>query len=182
MRAVTMRMAMLMLATTALAAGCYGPKLRNFGFSCDPQAIKPCPDGSFCNQGFCDDGSGGMPPGTGGNGDADMAMANGGGGGGGGGGSAGGGGGGGGGNVKDMAMTVHDMAMSSPDMAKPADMVVVSSCAHDECTTGVKLTKTCSSCASQVCATGNDTFCCSTQWDSTCVSEVNMYCTTKTCP
>ena len=41
-----------MLATTALAAGCYGPKLRNFGFACDPQAIKPCPDGSFCNSGL----------------------------------------------------------------------------------------------------------------------------------
>ena len=176
MRAVTMRSAVLMLATAALAAGCYGPKLRNFGFSCDPQAVKPCPDGSFCNNGFCDDGSGGVPPGTGGNGGDDMAMGNGGGGGGG-----AGGGGGGGGTVNDMAMsTVHDMAMSTPDMAKPADMVVVSACAHDECTSGGKLTKTCSACANAVCT--NDPYCCSTTWDSFCISDVNTYCTTKTCP
>ena len=170
------------LATLALAAGCYQPKLQNFGFSCDPQAFKPCPDGYFCRNGFCDDGSGGTPPpGTGGNGDGDMAMSNGGGGGGGGGGSAGGGGGGGGGQP-DMAMPVQDMAMASPDLAQPPDMVVVSSCAHDECTTGTRLTKSCSACATAVCS--KDPTCCSTtgQWDSICVSEVNTYCTTKTCP
>jgi hypothetical protein len=81
----------------ALIAGCYTPKLNNFGFACDSQAAKPCPDGYFCHNGFCDDGSGGTPPATGGNGADDMAMSQGGGGGGGGGGSAGGGGGGGGG-------------------------------------------------------------------------------------
>ncbi|MGZ3406029.1 MAG: hypothetical protein ACXVAN_06260, partial [Polyangia bacterium] len=99
---MTMRSAVLTLATMALAAGCYGPKLRNFGFSCDPQAIKPCPDGYFCNSGFCDDGSGGSPPGgTGGNGDQDMAMGQ--------------GGGGGGGGTKDMAMGAQDMAMPVQD-------------------------------------------------------------------
>ena len=36
----------------ALAAGCYSPKLKNFGFSCDSSAAKPCPDGYFCNSGF----------------------------------------------------------------------------------------------------------------------------------
>ncbi|MCU1277847.1 MAG: branched-chain amino acid transporter2C amino acid-binding protein, partial [bacterium] len=100
------------------------------------------------------------------------------------GGSAGGGGGGGGG-AKDMAMAgPQDMAMMSiPDLAKPADMVVVSSCAHDECTIGTKLTKGCSACVSAVCATGADPYCCSTTWDTTCVNtDVNKYCTTKTCP
>jgi hypothetical protein len=154
-----MRTAMTTLAAMALLAGCYGPKLKNFGFSCDPQAIKPCPDGYFCNMNFCDDGSGGTPPqtNTGGNGDEDMAMS----------------------GAQDMAMA------SVPDMAKatPPDMVVVSSCAHDECSTGAKLSKTCSACATAVC--NKDSLCCSSStigWDSTCVSEVNQYCTTKTCP
>jgi hypothetical protein len=166
---------------TLVAAGCYEPKLKNFGFSCDATAAKPCPDGYFCRNGFCDDGSGGSPPANvGGNGEEDMAMSSGGGGGGGGGGSAGGGGGGGG--QQDMAMGAQDMAMSTPDMAKPADMAHTSTCAHDECTTGGKLTSGCSACVTAVCS--HDSACCSSTfgWDSLCVSEVNQYCTTKTCP
>ncbi|HEX6836656.1 MAG TPA: hypothetical protein VF334_08790 [Polyangia bacterium] len=167
----------LTMAATTLAAGCYQPKLKNFGFVCDSSAPKPCPDGYFCRSGFCDDGTGGSPPATGGNGgDQDMAMSSGGSGGGGGGGSGGGGGGG----SDDMAMSVQDMAQSIPDMAKPADMVVVSSCAHDECTTGVKLTSSCSQCVSDVCSV--DSYCCTTKWDSTCITDVKSICTTKTCP
>jgi len=118
MRAAMIGRVVLTLAT-ALVAGCYSPKLTNFGFACDSQAPKPCPDGYFCRNGFCDDGSGGTPPATGGNGADDMAMSQGGGGGGGGGGSAVGGGGGGGcGNQQqDMAMSVQDMAMPPADMA-----------------------------------------------------------------
>ena len=169
---------MLMLAALA-AAGCYSPKLKNFGFACDVNAPNSCPNGFFCNSGYCDDGSGGTPPGGGNNND-DMAMSGGAGGGGGGGtgGSGGGGtggmGGGGGGMTQDMAQSVQDMAHSTPDM------VVVSSCAHDECTTGAALDKTCSACATAVCK--KDSVCCNTKWDSICVSEVNDYCTTKTCP
>jgi hypothetical protein len=168
-----------LVTAAALMAGCYTPKLKNFGFQCDPTAVKPCPDGFFCRNGFCDDGSGGTPPvGTGGNGgDVDMAMSEGGDGGG------GSGGGGGGGDV-DMAMSTVDMAQSIPDMAQaPPDMVVVSTCKHDECTTGVALSKICSACAGAVCA--KDSYCCSSttgEWDSKCVGEVKTYCTTKTCP
>ena len=166
----------------ALAAGCYTPKLKNFGFACDSSAPHPCPNGFICRQGFCDDGSGGTPP-TGGNGADDMAMSSGGGGGGGGGGGVGGGGGGGG--DQDMAMSVADMAKPLQDMAKAPlpDMVVVSTCAHDECTTGSALVKSCSACATAVC--DNDSYCCKSStgsWDKMCVSEVNQYCTTKTCP
>jgi len=171
------------LAAAALAAGCYQPKLKNFGFACDSSAPKPCPNGYFCNSGFCDDGTGGSPPAnTGGNGGDDMAMSSGGSGGGGGGGSGGGGGGGGGGS-DDMAVSAQDMAKPPvQDMAKPADMVVVSTCAHDECMTGSALKSGCSACVTAVC--NNDTYCCMTKWDTTCVnSDVPKYCaTTKTCP
>jgi hypothetical protein len=172
--------------TLAMAAGCYSPKLSNYGFACDPQAPKPCPDGYFCHASFCDDGSGGTPPaGTGGNGSDDMAMASGGGGGGGGGGSAGGGGGGGGGNQQhDMAMSVQDLALPPADMAKPpADMAQVSSCSHDECVSGGKLTSGCSACVTQVCKSANDPYCCTSTWDSFCVADVKTYCSgIKTCP
>jgi len=77
-------------------------------------------------------------------------------------------------------MTVQDMAMPAPDMAKPADMVVVSSCAHDECTSGVKLTSGCSACVTKVCA--QDSYCCTTKWDSLCIGDVKSICTTKSCP
>jgi hypothetical protein len=40
-------------------------------------------------------------------------------------------------------------------------------CAHDECSTGGPLSKTCSACATAVC--NADSFCCSTNWDSLCV-------------
>ena len=52
----------MVLAAALVAAGCYQPKLKNFGFACDPSAAKPCPDGYCCRSGFCDDGSGGSPP------------------------------------------------------------------------------------------------------------------------
>lgn len=165
------------MLVAALVAGCYSPKLTNFGFTCDATAPKPCPDGYVCRSGFCTDGSGGTPPGaSGGNGGDDMATSQGGGG--------GGGSGGGGGGAQDLAMPLHDLAMTPADLAKPPppDLVVVSSCAHDECTTGTRLVKSCSQCATDVC--NNDPTCCSTsgQWDSICVGEVNQYCTTKTCP
>jgi hypothetical protein len=48
------------------------------------------------------------------------------------------------------------------------------SCAHSECTAGAKLKKGCNACTTKVCA--HDAYCCSTSWDSQCVSEVATYC------
>ena len=45
--------------------------------------------------------------------------------------------------------------------------------------TGQALTPSCDPCAGQVC--GQDSFCCDTQWDSICVSEVGSICG-QTCP
>jgi len=42
-------------------------------------------------------------------------------------------------------------------------------CDHDPCTSGKALNTSCSTCVSTVC--GKDPYCCSTSWDSTCVSE-----------
>ncbi|KAJ3398966.1 Carboxypeptidase A4 [Chytriomyces hyalinus] len=52
-------------------------------------------------------------------------------------------------------------------------------CAHNVCSTGVKLTTSCSACAAAVCA--KDSYCCNTSWDSTCVKEVAQYCSGVTC-
>jgi hypothetical protein len=49
-----------------------------------------------------------------------------------------------------------------------------SSCAHSICASGTKLTSSCDPCAGQICA--QDSYCCSTKWDSICVSEVASIC------
>jgi hypothetical protein len=47
-------------------------------------------------------------------------------------------------------------------------------CAHDLCETGTKLSASCDSCASAVCAA--DDYCCNTNWDSLCVGLVDQEC------
>jgi hypothetical protein len=48
------------------------------------------------------------------------------------------------------------------------------SCSHDTCSTGAKLVSGCDPCATSICA--QDGYCCSTQWDAQCVSEVASIC------
>jgi hypothetical protein len=43
-------------------------------------------------------------------------------------------------------------------------------CAHDECTAGAALASGCSPCVTAICQT--DSFCCDSEWDSTCVGYV----------
>ena len=47
-------------------------------------------------------------------------------------------------------------------------------CTHDICSAGVTLASTCDSCAANICA--SDPYCCSTEWDAQCVSEVTTIC------
>jgi hypothetical protein len=47
-------------------------------------------------------------------------------------------------------------------------------CGHDVCQTGAALVDTCDSCVSTIC--DNDTFCCSSSWDSDCVGHVQGHC------
>jgi hypothetical protein len=54
-----------------------------------------------------------------------------------------------------------------------------STCLHDECATGNRLTSGCDPCVTQVCA--KDSFCCTKNWDATCVKEVGTICG-QTCP
>ncbi len=49
-----------------------------------------------------------------------------------------------------------------------------SSCSHSTCVTGTALVSGCNSCATTVCA--SDSYCCTTSWDSTCVSEATSWC------
>jgi hypothetical protein len=53
------------------------------------------------------------------------------------------------------------------------------SCGHSPCDTGAALGGSCDSCAASVCAV--DSYCCTTAWDQTCVSEVAQYCGTGVC-
>ena len=47
-------------------------------------------------------------------------------------------------------------------------------CAHDPCVTGAKLSTTCGYCVDAIC--GVDAHCCSSTWDSTCVSKISTVC------
>lgn len=47
-------------------------------------------------------------------------------------------------------------------------------CAHELCAEGGALAASCDSCAATVCAA--DSFCCSSSWDATCVSEAQSMC------
>lgn len=47
-------------------------------------------------------------------------------------------------------------------------------CEHDENTAGTALDPSCNACAAKLCPV--DSYCCSTEWDATCVGEVAQYC------
>ena len=49
-----------------------------------------------------------------------------------------------------------------------------STCSHSICSTGSVLTSSCDSCAADICS--QDSYCCTTKWDSQCVSEVSSIC------
>lgn len=49
-----------------------------------------------------------------------------------------------------------------------------STCEHPVCAAGTKLTAACDPCATQLCA--SDPYCCTTEWDATCVGEVASIC------
>jgi len=53
------------------------------------------------------------------------------------------------------------------------------SCTHNVCDTGAALDGACDSCAASVCA--EDPYCCTTEWDSICVGEVDQFCGAGTC-
>jgi hypothetical protein len=47
-------------------------------------------------------------------------------------------------------------------------------CCHDVCALGDAMTTSCNSCIKAVCS--NDAYCCTTAWDSVCVTEVGEFC------
>ena len=49
-----------------------------------------------------------------------------------------------------------------------------STCGHDLCTQGTKLTSTCDPCVQKICA--QDSYCCKTKWAGTCVAYVKSVC------
>jgi hypothetical protein len=54
-----------------------------------------------------------------------------------------------------------------------------SSCSHTDCTSGTQLATGCDPCVTKICTT--DPYCCTTAWDSTCISEVSSVCGESTC-
>ncbi|KAI8610650.1 hypothetical protein BC830DRAFT_1260891 [Chytriomyces sp. MP71] len=80
--------------------------------------------------------------------------------------------------VKTTASSVVKTSAQTSSSVRPSS-TVAPKCNHSECTTGPLLNKGCSACASAVCQ--QDSYCCTNQWDSQCVSEVNQYCTTVQC-
>ena len=167
-----MRALISFVGIALFAAGCFNPSVKNDGFACDPTVVDACPTGFFCVNKRCADHPG--VSGTGGNDTGDMSLST----------DDGG---------ADMSTPTQptgpaDMAVpvSTPDLAVPPDLAkpvippdlaqppVTNTCAHDLCTTGAKLKSGCSACATAVCA--QDTFCCSSSWDDTCVTETDDYC------
>jgi hypothetical protein len=53
-------------------------------------------------------------------------------------------------------------------------------CSHSACDTGLMMWSNCSSCIGSICAA--DPYCCDTDWDALCVSEVRTVCGSLTCP
>ena len=56
----------------------------------------------------------------------------------------------------------------------------VGTCPHSYCTVGVKLVATRDPCVKKICEV--DPFCCSTSWDSACVSETQTVCKMPAAP
>jgi hypothetical protein len=109
-----MVMALRLLLCVALLgpfSGCFNPRVKNFGFACNANDVLPCPAGFQCRNGYCDDGSGGSPPGGGTSTDMSMSVA----------------------TTsdmsqpqsRDMAQPVADMTQSIPDLANGPDMTQV---------------------------------------------------------
>ncbi len=86
----------------------------------------------------------------------------------------------GGGGVPDAGGGTPDSGGGTPDAGGGTpDSGGGSTCTHAICSSGAKLTASCDSCATAVCA--RDSYCCRTAWDSICVNEVRTICG-QTCP
>jgi hypothetical protein len=77
---VVVKMALMVLrwlvcvGLVSTLCGCFNPRVKDFGFACNVNDVDPCPAGFQCVNGYCDDGSGGRPPG-GGSASVDMSLA-----------------------------------------------------------------------------------------------------------
>jgi hypothetical protein len=67
-----------------------------------------------------------------------------------------------------------DQRLETPDGGDADAEPDAGGCAHAICATGEALQATCDLCATQLCA--QDSYCCSTSWDATCVGEVASIC------
>jgi len=84
----------------------------------------------------------------------------------------------------DLALTAKDKAgavaiygavgAQPPPGGEPPPGGGGAACAHDKCAAGAVLAAACDPCVTQICAA--DAYCCTTKWDSQCVTEVSTIC------
>ena len=76
---------------------------------------------------------------------------------------------------KDSGTTPpKDSGTTAPDATAPKDAGTGNTCSHALCSTGSRLTASCTACATDICE--KDSYCCNHRWDSVCVGEVKSIC------
>ncbi|TPX77971.1 hypothetical protein CcCBS67573_g00726 [Chytriomyces confervae] len=80
--------------------------------------------------------------------------------------------------VVSSSKPVTTSKVATTSKPRPPKTTVVSTCPHSVCSTGRKLTSTCSPCAKKVCAV--DSYCCNFWWDGFCVAQAEYICK-RTC-
>lgn len=76
--------------------------------------------------------------------------------------------------VVDLVACGSSSGEHAEQQEQPLEVGEMVACAHPICAVGGPLTATCDACATVLCAA--DPYCCSTEWDATCVGEVASFC------
>lgn len=81
--------------------------------------------------------------------------------------------------VGEVASICQKSCTAPPPPPADAGEAGTSTCAHPVCAAGAALTSGCDPCTTKLCA--QDPYCCASEWDATCVTEVTSICG-QACP